>query len=136
MTLLINDVPIACIHQAAVTYQVPATLIISVLKTENGRVGMANKNHNGSYDYGPMQINSVWLPIIANYGYTKFDIQFNACTNVKIGAWILNQKIDAETQLWKGIGDYNSHTPKFNQMYVEKVYANYVMIEHVINCFP
>ncbi len=59
--LAINDVPIQCIQQAAVQYQVPAALIISVLKTENGRNGMANKNKNGTYDYGSMQINDVWL---------------------------------------------------------------------------
>lgn len=132
MPLLINDVPIQCIHQAAVQYQVPAKLIVSVLKTENGRKGLAKRNYNGSYDYGPMQINSLWLPVIAKYGYTKHDIQYDACTNVKVGAWILNQKIYDEAQLWRGVGDYNSHTPVFNQRYSQKVYTHYENIERAL----
>ena len=132
MPLLINDVPIQCIHQAATQYQVPAKLIISVLKTEGGRVGMKSKNSNGSYDYGPMQINTIWLPVVAKYGYTKADVQYNACDNVKIGAWILNQKIYDETKLWTGVGDYNSHTPNLNKRYSNKVYSHYEAINRVL----
>ena len=133
MPFLINDVPISCIHQAAVAYQVPAKLIISVLKTENGRVGMANKNKNGTYDYGPMQINSVWLVTINKYGYTAHDIQYNACDNVNVGTWILAQKIDGEDQVWRGVGDYHSGTLSINDRYVSKVYYMSLSINHEIS---
>jgi hypothetical protein len=59
--LIIHGVPIECINQAAVTFYVPATVILSVLAVENGTVGMAKRNTNGTYDFGPMQINSIWL---------------------------------------------------------------------------
>ena len=49
--LLINGVPIECINQAAVTYYVPAKVILSVMAVEGGRVGMAKRNTNGTYDY-------------------------------------------------------------------------------------
>ena len=122
---LINDVPIQCIHQAAVAYQVPAKLIISVLKTENGRIGMANKNKNGTYDYGPMQINGMWLATINKYGYTANDIQYDACDNVKVGAWILAQKINGEDQVWRGVGDYHSKRVEINSGYADRVYEGY-----------
>ncbi len=58
--LQVHDVPIECINQAAITYHVPATLILSVLAIENGTAGLASLNKNGTIDYGPMQINSIW----------------------------------------------------------------------------
>ncbi|MDF2867743.1 MAG: trbN, partial [Gammaproteobacteria bacterium] len=89
--LLINDVPIECINQAAISYYVPAALIISVLRTEGGRNGMAKSNKNGTFDYGPMQINTLWLDKIKSFGYTAHDLQFNPCKNVEVGTWILSQ---------------------------------------------
>ncbi len=68
--LLIHGVPIECINQAAVTYYVPAKVIISVIATEGGNVGLARQNKNGTYDYGPMQVNSSWLATMKKYGYT------------------------------------------------------------------
>ena len=130
--LVINDVPIQCIHQAESLYAIPAKLIISVLKTEGGYIGAKIKNSNGSYDYGPMQINSLWIPVIKKYGYTKTDIQFNPCINVKIGAWILNQKMADETRFWQGVGDYHSHTPNLNLTYSKKVYGHYEDISRVL----
>src|SRR6478609_4211666 len=46
--LVIHGVPIECINQAAVTYFVPAKIIIAVLATERGKVGMAKPNSNGT----------------------------------------------------------------------------------------
>jgi hypothetical protein len=91
MSLLICDVPIECINQAAVAYHVPATMIVSILKTEGGRRGEASKNKNGTIDYGPMQINTCHLEELAKYGITKTDIQYNPYVNVAAGTWLLAQ---------------------------------------------
>lgn len=101
--LLINGVPIECINRAAIEYHIPATLIVSVLKTENGRVGSANLNKNGTYDYGPMQLNSSWLFKIAPYGYTQQSLQYNPCVNVSVGTWILASEIASSQDLWRGV---------------------------------
>jgi hypothetical protein len=135
--LLINDVPVECINEAALTYFVPAQVIISVLETEGGRVGMANKNTNGTYDYGPMQVNSIWLPKIAPYGYTKEQLQYDACANVMVGTWILSNKI-AETvnkkdSYWKGVAGYHSRTPHLNERYQAKILTNYEMLSKVLS---
>lgn len=122
---MLFDVPVTCINHAAVTYHIPATAIIAVLKTEGGKIGMASKNKNGTFDYGPMQINSTWLPKLQRMGYSQQQIQNDACTNIKIGTWILAQKIAAGKDWWHGIGGYNSYTPQFNQIYSRKVQRNY-----------
>ena len=131
--LIINDVPISCINQAAVMYRVPASLIISVLRTENGRKGMAKANSNGSFDYGPMQINTIWVKSLEKSGLTIDDIQNNPCINIMVGSWILSQSISKAPNQWKGVGDYHSHTYVFNQKYQHKVLDNYKVINSVIN---
>ena len=130
--IMINDVPLDCINRSAIIYHVPATVILSVLKNENGRNGDAIKNKNGSIDYGVMQINSIWLPKIAGYGYSRDDLQYNACKNVEVGTWILSQSISKGKNLWSGIGDYHSHTPDHNRNYRNKIYKNYEKLSFVI----
>ncbi len=135
--LLIHGVPIECINQAAVTYFVPAKVIISVLAVEGGRVGMASPNKNGTFDYGPMQINSIWLPTIAPYGYTRDQIQYDPCVNVMVGAWILSNKISAiaanSNDYWRGVAGYHSATPNLNSRYQTKVLTNYQLLSQVLS---
>lgn len=126
--LIISGVPIECINQAAIEYHVPAILIVSVLMTEKGRIGSANLNKNGTYDYGPMQLNSSWLSQLARYGYTQQSLQFNPCVNVQVGAWILANEIASSQNLWQGVGDYHSHTVFYNQPYRDKVEYTYDLL--------
>ena len=130
---LINDVPIECINHAAVAYHVPATMIISILKTEGGRNGMKSPNTDGTYDYGPMQINSRWLGTLARYGYTVNDLQFDPCINVSVGAWILATNIADGKTVWNGVGNYHSHTPHLNITYSQKVQHFHHWLTKVIN---
>lgn len=131
--LLINDVPIECINNAAITYHVPAALIISVLNTEGGKNGMAKPNANGTYDYGPMQINTVWLDVIEQYGFNKQDIQYNPCVNVEVGTWILATQIANADAIGRGIGDYHSHTPDKNTHYQALVLSKYNSLMNYLN---
>lgn len=128
-----NDVPADCINQAATIYHIPATLILSLLKIENGHNGMAKKNPDGSYDYGPLQINSWWLPTLKRYSITREQIQFNPCVNVLVGTWILAQAITETKYLPQGIGNYNSHTPSYNQRYSQQVLTWYRFFEKKMN---
>ena len=123
--LLINGVPVECINQAAIEFHVPAVIIASVLTVENGKVGMATRNKNKTYDYGPMQINTVWLDKLSRHGYSKNEIQNNACTNVWVGTWILSKKLAQSKDFWHGVGGYNSfHLPQ-NYNYQQKVAKKY-----------
>lgn len=88
---------------------------------------------NGTFDYGVMQINSIWLPKISAYGYTKDDIQHDACKNILVGTWILSQSIAEGKNLWAGIGRYHSHTPNHNRSYRNGIYKNYEQISFVLS---
>ena len=132
MSLLICDVPIECINHAAISYHVPATMIISILKTEGGKQGEASKNKNGSIDYGPMQINSCHFEKLAKYGITKTDVQYNPCVNVAVGTWLLAQSIAAGKDVWHGVGIYHSRTKIFNERYREKAQAYYRQVINII----
>lgn len=130
---MINDIPVDCINHAAIVYHVPIAVILSVIKKENGRNGDAIKNNkNGTIDYGVMQINSIWLPKIAAYGYTKHDMQYDACKNVLVGTWILSRGIAEGKNIWSGIGNYHSHTPDRNRAYRNGIYENYKTISFAL----
>ncbi len=134
--LLINDVPVECINAAAVKYYVPAAVIISVLQVENGRVGMKKRNPNGSYDFGPMQINSLWLRDLSRYGIALDDLVYDPCVNVDVGTWILSQKIADANVLWKGVADYHSKTPNEHFRYRRRVTETYTELMHALGSDP
>ena len=112
-----------CIHETAQNYQLPTTLIYAVLAVEGGTVGKMSTNTNGTYDMGPMQINTIWLEHFGDY-VSPSDILYNGCINVQVGAWILRSRInEADGHFWKGVGGYHSRTPDKNRLYQEKVYT-------------
>lgn len=129
---LINDVPIDCINQAAITYHVPAKMILSVLRAENGRNGVAKPNRNGTIDYGPMQVNSVWLKKLKFFGYSANDLQFNPCKNVEVGTWILSKAMANNSLVLNGIGDYHSHNLSLNKNYSANVIKEYKLINSIL----
>jgi hypothetical protein len=121
-------VPLSCITSAAIIYHVPVKVIISILQVEGGKPGKIEWNKNGTYDMGPMQINSSWLPELNRHGITKNEMIFDPCTNIKVGTWILAQAIASENNLLTGIGNYNSHTKQHNQSYYQKVRIKFTKI--------
>lgn len=134
--LLIHDVPVECINQAAVAYQVPAKTIVSVLNTEGGRKGLEHKNDNGSIDYGSMQINSIWLPQLEKYGISKEELRDDPCTNVEVGTWILSQAIADgvihEKPYLESVAGYNSKTPAVNAKYANLVFKQMNKLEQAL----
>ena len=131
--LVINGTPIECINHAAIVYHVPATVILSVIKKEGGKNGQAIKNKNSTFDYGIMQINQIWLPKIAAYGYTKEDIQYDPCKNIMVGVWIISQHLSKDAPPWESIANYHSKTPQYNKKYRESIYENYTKITQIIS---
>ncbi len=74
-----------------------------------------------SFDVGIMQINSQWfrrLGIDPAYG-------FDACYNIKLGAYILRRTLDEHGYSWAGLGRYHSPTQWRAAGYAGKVYANF-----------
>lgn len=133
MPLWISDVPLTCINQAAEQYHIPAKLIIAVLNVERGRVGQAVKNRNGTYDLGPMQINTNWWPKLNQYGISEHQVQYDACTNIQVGAWILSKNVADGDSLLMGVGGYHSHTRSLQMGYSQQVRIRYTQIDKLIN---
>ncbi|MCP1213814.1 transglycosylase SLT domain-containing protein [Acetobacter okinawensis] len=125
----------SCAIDAANQYRISVPLFLGILATEGGRVGQTVRNHNGTYDMGPAQINSSHLPELANKGITRDQIVNDGCLNVHIGAWILARELGNETPLhpkefWQRVGNYNSRTPEYNQAYQLKVWKHVISLPH------
>ena len=118
----------ACMLTASNMYNVPAAVMIGIMHVEGGYVGQkAGPNINGSYDLGPMQVNSLWVPKLArlwnvDQRTAQSWLQNDGCVNVHVGAWILKQRIvEAKGNLYGGIAHYHSYTPSLGAAYATKV---------------
>lgn len=91
-------------------------MIYSIAKVESGGNPMAiNKNRNGTYDIGIMQINTVHLPTLAKYGISKNDL-WNPETNIHVGAWVLAGCIKKHGYSTKALDCYNGDkTGRYSQ---------------------
>lgn len=108
-----------CVVEAAQRYQVPGLLIYSVWRKEGGEVGkISKKNRNGTYDIGPMQINSSWLATLSKFNIDEERLTWDACSNIHVGAWILRSNYARYGDWTKAIISYNIGTqlkgPKLN----------------------
>ena len=116
----------ACLLMAAQTYSVPPAVLVGILEVEGGKVGQEVGNTNGSFDLGPMQINTIWMPELANYWGVSEDtakrwVRDDPCTNMSVAAWILKKHLDETQSLPKAIQHYHSRTPKYGVKYKKKV---------------
>jgi len=120
----------ACIFMAAQTYGIPPAVLVGIYQTEGGRVGQeVGPNQNGSYDLGPMQINTLWVPdLAAQWGVSAKTarkwVRDDACTNVGVAAWILRTHLDETQDLAKAIAHYHSRTPNIGGAYKYKVISS------------
>jgi soluble lytic murein transglycosylase-like protein len=116
----------ACILAASNTYHVPPAVMIGIMQVEGGHVGQQVLNFNGTYDLGPMQVNTIWMPQLArqwhvNVPTAKAWVRDDACTNVYVAAWILKQKIAEGGSLYNGIAHYHSMTYEKGSHYASQV---------------
>lgn len=115
-----------CIFMAAQTYSVPPAVLMGIMEVEGGKVGQQVKNTNDTYDLGPMQINTLWIPELARHWNIPYKTAYlwvrdDGCTNIHVAAWILRNKSDRAGSLYQGIAHYHSQTPKFGLPYRRKV---------------
>lgn len=114
----------ACWDEAGRRYGINPHLLYAIAKTESSLNPSAiNRNKNGSYDIGLMQINSRWLPTLLKYGITEKHL-YAPCVSIEVGAWILAQNVQRLGSSWVAIGAYNSSDPARRLQYALKVYKN------------
>ena len=122
-------IPPDCVHSSASAYNVNPLILLSVLKVESGgRTGIVSRNTNGTDDLGPSQFNtSSWAKLlIEKYKIPREALINDMCQSVRAMAFALRTEINsAGGDLWKGIGNYHSRTPKHHVKYVGLVYGAY-----------
>jgi soluble lytic murein transglycosylase-like protein len=117
----------ACFLIAAQTYSIPPAVLLGVYQVEGGKIGQAvGPNDNGTYDLGPMQINTSWLPLLSSEwnvskATAKSWILDDPCTNVGVAAWILRRNLNETGDLALSIANYHSRTPHIGTPYKRKV---------------
>lgn len=116
----------ACLMLASQTYDVPPALLVGIYKAEGGQIGQEVANENGSYDLGPMQINTLWLPELSKkWGVSQEKarelIRDDPCTNVNVAAWILRGHINETEDLAQALEYYHSRTPRYGMQYKARV---------------
>ena len=82
-----------CINQAAAGRPWLEKALWGLRDQEAGWIGAEVRNSNGTYDLGPMQINTWWVPkIAAQLGRSAAEVRhwlrFDACFNVGAARWI------------------------------------------------
>ena len=125
---MINHIFAACLMMAAQNYAIPPQVLIGILHVEGGKIGQQVRNTNGTYDLGPMQINTLWTKELAQkWGVSreraKRLIRDDACTNINVAAWIFRRNLNETKSLPKAIEWYNSRTPHIGRAYRKKVIA-------------
>ena len=119
----------ACQMLAAQTYSVPPAVLVGIHQVEGGAVGQAvGPNDNGSYDLGPMQINTLWVPELAEkWGVSENTayrwVRDDPCTNMGVAAWILRTHMNETGSLARAIAHYHSRTPQYGYPYKGRVVA-------------
>ena len=114
---------------AAQTYSVPPAVLVGIHQVEGGAVGQAvGPNDNGSYDLGPMQINTLWVPELAEkWGVSENTayrwVRDDPCTNMGVAAWILRTHMNETGSLARAIAHYHSRTPQYGYPYKGRVVA-------------
>lgn len=100
-----------CFNGAAAFHHVNSLVLTSIAKVEsNYNPAAINRNRNGTYDYGLMQINSSWFPELRRWGVDPGVLR-DPCANIYIGAWILSKSMWKYGNTWHAVGAYNTGAP-------------------------
>ena len=128
--MIVADLPpmeqerIICAISAAVSYDVPADIMLAIAEIEGGRPDSVSNRTASSYDVGYMQFNSRYLDeITARYSYDYEQLaQKDGCYSFFLAAWRIagHLKNDKGT-VWQRAANYHSRTPEYNQIYRSKL---------------
>lgn len=118
--VIANKAQAFCFEEAGAMYGVSPELLYTIAKVEsNFNPKAINKNKNGSYDYGVMQINTSWHKTLGKEVWERLG---DPCFNVKVGAWVLSRCIQKYGQTWEAVGCYNANSKDKRKKYAWKVH--------------
>lgn len=98
-------------------------LLKAISRVESaGNPHALNRNKDGSFDIGHMQINSRWITKLWHFGISPVQL-WDPCINTHVGAWILAQSVQRLGYSWTAVGSYNAGSPEKRDRYARKVSA-------------
>ena len=112
-----------CMLVVAATAGLPPRILPVIQSIEGGAPGMVRQDSNGTADIGVMQVNTIWIPALADRARlsptrTKDLLINDPCFNIAAAALILRSYLAEEHgDLLPALGDYHSHTPALNTGY-------------------
>lgn len=119
-----------CIKEVADRYELHPDILFALMLVEGGTVGKdSRQNTNGSYDIGLFQINTTHLRTLKELGISESALRNDGCLNAAVAGWhlrrILTDEVMAgihdEESYLRAIALYHSATPRFNQIYANKL---------------
>lgn len=119
-----------CVAEAALEHDVPLAALRGILAAEGGTAGVAVRNDNGSWDLGPMQVNTCNMNELVAQGFSPEAVLRDGCVNARAAAWILRREFDRAGNIWAAIGAYHSRTPEFRDAYIARVRKHLIRIGH------
>lgn len=118
---------LACMLAVSTELHLPPRVLPAIQAVEGGRVGFSRANANGSEDLGLMQVNSLWLPLLARHAGVAQDavrtrLVYDGCFNIAIAGAIMRLYLrESRGDLLAAVGNYHSHTPLRHQAYQQRV---------------
>jgi len=123
----------SCWEEAGQRYGIEPTLLKAIAWKESRGwpKAVGPKLPGGNQALGLMQINSIHLPALAQYGIRREHL-FDACVSQKVGAWVLADCINRFGSTWKAVGCYYAGPASKNTaaqveyvLDVQRFYAGY-----------
>lgn len=121
-----SEITASCKSKISSQFHIPEIVLNTYLKTEGAKSGYIRTNKNGSWDVGPMQINSVhWKTFYERFKISPVALRNNGCVNLMVGAYLIREqldeagkeRIDGWDAFFEVAANYHSKTPEFNQKY-------------------
>jgi lysozyme-related protein Hpa2 len=113
--------PDDCITRAAEYHQISPYLLRAIAWNESRMQEKAvGHNRNGTRDLGAMQINSIHLPRLREFGVDERTLM-NPCVNAYVGAWLLREQLQRFGNTWQAVGAYHSQNPGLNARYAQAI---------------
>ncbi len=120
----------ACFVEAGERHGIAPELLQAIAMQESSlRANAINRNRDGSWDVGLMQINSRWFPVLARYGIQP-DQLWDPCISTHVGAWILAGNFRQLGFTWEAVGAYNAKNKDLRLRYADAIIRKVQHINH------
>lgn len=120
---------LACMVMVSAVAHLPPRVLPVIAQIEGGHVGLVRPDANGTFDLGVMQVNTIWVNMIAQRArlpasVTAAKLISDPCFNIAAAALILRIHLrETHGALLPAIGDYHSQTAPLNRAYTSEAEA-------------